>query len=67
MQIRLFLILILIFGLVYIVWRSWPLMRRHPLWGPLLTRMAPQVLVVVLLRRALPALLRLLQTVRWFR
>ena len=67
MQIRLFLLLLLIAGGLYLAMRVWPQVRRHPVWGPALARLAPQVVLVLLLRRALPALFRALQALRWFK
>ena len=67
MQIRLFPFLLLIAGAVYLAFRIWPILRRHPYWGPAVTRLAPQVILVLLLRRALPMLVRMLQSLRWFR
>ena len=67
MQIRLFLLLVLIAGGLYLALRVWPQIRRHPMWGPALARLAPQVVLVLLLRRALPALFQVLKTLRWFK
>ena len=62
MQIRLFLLLLILFVVIWAGLRYWPVLRRHPVWGPTLTRMAPRIVLLLALRRAWPILLRVIQS-----
>ena len=66
-QIRiLFLLLLAALG-AYIVWRLWQRARVDPRLRPMLTGVGLRLLLLYLLRRGLPLLLRALRGLRFFR